>query len=126
MENEIILKLFLGIGTAVMTLSVLGVILIVIKHRRQTPIINKTKRGTLLSGTSSGKVNQIKFTEKELEIIKLSAQGLKAKKIADILYISTRTLNVHKQNIQKKYNFDSMMSAVLYCIHQKIIDLGEK
>lgn len=65
---------------------------------------------------------EISFTEREIEIIRLTAQGLKPKEISDILSISTKTINVHKQNIQQKYNFDSMMSAILYCIHQKIID----
>lgn len=67
---------------------------------------------------------EINFTDRELEIIELTAQGLKAKEIADTLFISTKTVNTHKQNIQQKYNFDSMMSAILYCIHQKIIDFN--
>ena len=67
---------------------------------------------------------EINFTERELEIIKLTAQGLKAKEIANTLSISTKTVNTHKQNIQQKYNFDSLMSAILYCIHQKIIDFN--
>ncbi len=67
---------------------------------------------------------EINFTEREIEIINLTAQGLKAKEIADTLSISTKTVNTHKQNIQQKYNFDSMMSAILYCIHQKIIDFN--
>lgn len=67
---------------------------------------------------------EISFTERELEIIKLTAKGLKPKEIADTLSISTRTVNAHKQNIQQKYHFDSMMSAILYCIHQKIIDFN--
>lgn len=67
---------------------------------------------------------EIQFTERELEIITLTAQGLKAKEIADALFISTKTINTHKQNIQQKYNFDSMMEAILYCIHQEIIDFN--
>lgn len=66
---------------------------------------------------------EINFTDRELEIIELTAQGLKPKEIANTLSISTKTVNTHKQNIQQKYNFDSMMAAILYCIHQKILDL---
>jgi DNA-binding NarL/FixJ family response regulator len=65
---------------------------------------------------------KVNFTEREIEIIHLTAQGLKANQIAKKLFISTRTVNTHKQNIQQKYHFDSMMSAILYCIHQNIID----
>lgn len=66
---------------------------------------------------------QPEFTERELEIILLIAQGLRAKEIAETLFISTKTVNAHKQNIQQKYNFDNMMSAILYCVHRKIIDI---
>jgi len=67
---------------------------------------------------------EIIFTKRELEVILLTAKGLKAKEIADTLFISTRTVNTHKQNIQQKYHFDSMMTAILYCIQQNIIDLN--
>lgn len=67
---------------------------------------------------------EIQFTEREIEIIILTAQGLKAKEIADELFISTKTVNTHKQNIQQKYGFDNMMTAILYCVDQKIIDFN--
>ncbi|WP_090000209.1 response regulator transcription factor [Chryseobacterium taichungense] len=66
---------------------------------------------------------EIQFTERELEIITLTAQGLKSKDVADTLHISTKTVNTHKQNIQNKYNFDNMMTAILYCVKQKIIKI---
>ncbi|UUV22331.1 response regulator transcription factor [Paenimyroides aestuarii] len=64
------------------------------------------------------------FSDREIEIIKWTAEGLKAKEIADRLYISPKTVNSHKQNIQNKYSFDSMMSAILYCIKNKIITIN--
>ena len=67
----------------------------------------------------------IAFTNRELEIIILVAQGLKAKEIAETLFISTKTVNSHKQNIQQKYGFDNLMSAILYCVHNNIIDLDQ-
>lgn len=68
---------------------------------------------------------EIKFTNREIEIITLIVQGLKAKEIADLLFISTKTVNAHKQNIQHKYGFENMMSVILYCINNKIIDLDK-
>lgn len=80
----------------------------------------------ILNNPDSKSIEQkeICFTEREIEIISLTAQGLKAKEIADALFISTRTVNTHKQNIQQKYHFDSMISAILYCVHHKIIDFN--
>ncbi|KXH84892.1 response regulator transcription factor [Chryseobacterium kwangjuense] len=68
---------------------------------------------------------EIIFTARELEIIELTAIGLKAKEIAEKLFISTKTVNAHKQNIQQKYGFETMMSAILYSIHHQIITLKD-
>lgn len=68
---------------------------------------------------------EVNFSERELEIIKLTAQGEKPKDIADLLNISIKTVNAHKQNIQQKYNFPNMIPAILYCIKQEIIILDE-
>ena len=64
---------------------------------------------------------QPNFTESELNIIEHFAQGLKAKEIAEVLNISSRTVEVHKQNILGKSDFDSMITVVAYCYHHKII-----
>lgn len=82
-------------------------------------VINEVFKNAESKVITQKKVN---FTEREIEIIHLTAQGLKAKEIAETLFISTRTVNTHKQNIQQKYHFDSMMSVILHCIHEKIID----
>lgn len=68
---------------------------------------------------------EIQFTERELDIIELTAKGIKPKDIANKLSISTKTINAHKQNIQRKYNFPDMMSAILYCVKYGIIDLNK-
>ena len=67
----------------------------------------------------------IQFTERELEIIRLIADGVRARDIAKKLNISPKTVNAHKQNIQQKYNFPDMIAAVLYCVQQEIIKLNE-
>ena len=67
----------------------------------------------------------IQFTEREMEIIKLTAKGIKPKDIADMLTISTKTVNAHKQNIQQKYDFPDMIPAILYCVKKEIIDIDE-
>ncbi|KAA5533951.1 response regulator transcription factor [Paenimyroides baculatum] len=65
----------------------------------------------------------INFTERELEVIKFTAEGFKAREIAEALYISPKTVNNHKQNIQNKYQFESMMTAILYCLNNRLIDV---
>ena len=52
-------------------------------------------------------VKQSGLTERELEILRLSGQGLPAAKIADMLHISPRTVTNHKQNIYTKMGVKS-------------------
>ena len=66
---------------------------------------------------------EVNFSERELEIIKLTAQGEKPKDIAHLLNISIKTVNAHKQNIQQKYNTPSMIPVILYCLQQNKITL---
>jgi DNA-binding NarL/FixJ family response regulator len=84
-------------------------------------VINK-----ILSTTDNQTVkeSEVIFTERELEIIKLTAEGFKAREISEKLFISPKTVNNHKQNIQKKYKFESMMTAILYCINHNLIDVN--
>lgn len=67
----------------------------------------------------------VEFTDRELEIIRLTAFGIKPKDIATQLNISPKTVNAHKQNIQQNYNFSDMMPAILYCVKQGILNLEE-
>lgn len=86
-------------------------------------VINK-----ILSTTDNQtiKEHEVLFTERELEIIKLTAEGFKAREISEKLFISPKTVNNHKQNIQNKYKFENMMTAILYCINHNLINVDLK
>ena len=83
-------------------------------------VINKILSDSETEITTEETIN---FTERELEIIKFTAEGFKAREIAEALYISPKTVNNHKQNIQNKYQFESMMTAILYCLNNQLIDV---
>lgn len=57
-------------------------------------------------------VEQSGLTERELEVLRLSAQGMSAAQIADVLHISTRTVTNHKQNIYVKMGVNSTSEMV--------------
>src|SRR5690625_2289604 len=79
----------------------------------------------ILENTESDTENkEFTFTDRELEVLKLTAKGVKTKDIADSLNISTKTVNTHKQNIQQKYGFKNVISAVLYAVKMGIIDIN--
>jgi DNA-binding NarL/FixJ family response regulator len=63
------------------------------------------------------------LTSRELEVLKLVAQGMSNKEIAAELYISENTVKNHVRNILEKLHLHSRMEAVVYAVREKILDL---
>ncbi len=58
---------------------------------------------------------------REIEVLKLIANGLLDKEIADKLYLSTNTVVVHKANILKKTDCHNKSELTKWAIHNNII-----
>ena len=52
------------------------------------------------------------LTPQEKEILTLASQGFSSKEIAEKLFISTYTVNRHRQNIREKFNAESLIEAI--------------
>ncbi len=63
------------------------------------------------------------LTDRELEIVKLIAQGTTNEQIAQKLFISKRTVSTHINNINGKLNLKNRAQLVHYAIQNKLIDL---
>jgi DNA-binding NarL/FixJ family response regulator len=63
------------------------------------------------------------LTLRELEILKLAVIGLSNKEIADKLFISTKTVDSHKNNIMQKLSLKNTAEMVLYAVKNKIIEV---
>lgn len=63
------------------------------------------------------------LSNRELEVIKLISDGLSYKEIAEKLFISTRTIETHRNNILKKLELKNNIELVKYAIRHKIVDL---
>jgi DNA-binding NarL/FixJ family response regulator len=61
------------------------------------------------------------LTSRELEILKLIAAGNSAKIIAEILYISSHTVDTHRKNMLKKLGLNKISDLVKYAVTQKLI-----
>lgn len=61
------------------------------------------------------------LSEREIETLKLVAQGMSNKQIASSLFISINTVKVHLRNIFEKINVESRTEATLYAIEHGII-----
>lgn len=63
------------------------------------------------------------LTLREIEILKLAAIGLTNKEIADKLFISTKTVDCHKNNIVQKLKLKNTAEMVLYAVKNRIIEV---
>ena len=63
------------------------------------------------------------LSEREVDVIKLIAEGLSHKEIAERLFISTRTVETHKKNILTKLNLKTTVDIVKYAILNGIASL---
>lgn len=63
------------------------------------------------------------LTERELEVLRLMAQGLQNKEIAAKLVISERTVKFHVSSILAKLGAGNRTEAVKIAAHQGIVDL---
>ncbi|MFY0673543.1 MAG: response regulator transcription factor [Bacteroidia bacterium] len=63
-------------------------------------------------------LNRIKLSQREIEIVKLTAQDLSMKEISDQLHLSINTIKTHRKNIQKKLDVTGSTGITKYAVEQ--------
>ena len=63
------------------------------------------------------------LSEREMEVLRLVAQGLNNREIAKQLFISENTVKNHVRNILEKLQLHSRMEAVMYAVREKLLDI---
>ncbi|HQY88813.1 MAG TPA: response regulator transcription factor [Tepidisphaeraceae bacterium] len=63
------------------------------------------------------------LTDRELEVFQLLGQGIGVRDIAERLFVSTKTVEAHRENIKQKLKFKTsselLRFAIQYCMHGK-------
>lgn len=79
----------------------------------------------LLEKDSDGKANcyPTKLSNRELEVVKLVAEGHTTSKIADQLCLSVHTVNTHRKNIMRKLEVKTAAELVIYAVNTGIIQV---
>jgi DNA-binding NarL/FixJ family response regulator len=90
-----------------------------------SPSISKTmiERYTRLSPSDKGEPKEVELTAREREVVQLIAEGHTNREIAELLFISFKTVEVHKYNIQKKLNISGTALLTQYAIRKGLIKL---
>ena len=64
-----------------------------------------------------------RLTDREIEVLKLVAEGLNNRDIAGRLFISENTVKNHVRNILEKLQLHSRMEAVMYAVREKLLEI---
>lgn len=67
--------------------------------------------------------SQVKLTDREIEILKLVAEGYTTKEISSKLSISSLTVNTHRRNLLNKLELRNVQGLVHYAIKEGIIKI---
>ena len=79
-----------------------------------------------LSRSDREQVSTPRVTARELEVLKLVAQGLNNRQIGTRLFISENTVKNHVRNILEKLQLHSRMDAVMYAVREKLFDVPDR
>ncbi len=77
--------------------------------------------GTVPTSPPSNQADLLGLTPRESEVLRLLAEGLSDREIAEALSISERTAGNHVQHAMQKINVDSRTAAAVFAVRH---DLG--
>jgi DNA-binding NarL/FixJ family response regulator len=84
-------------------------------------------RNIILSLSSNTKTEpapakeDIKFTDREIEVLEQICKGLSNQEIADALFISPRTVERHRANLFDKTGSKNSVNLVMYAIRNNLV-----
>jgi len=71
------------------------------------------------------RLNENTLSEREIDVLRLLAQGNSQKEIAEGLFISIHTVVTHRKNISQKLGVKSTAALVIYAVANNIIDIND-
>ncbi len=73
---------------------------------------------------SKTRIKEEQLTQRENDILRLVVEGKTAKEIADVLFISPRTVENYKNALLKKLNLHKTADLIKYALKHKIVELN--
>jgi DNA-binding NarL/FixJ family response regulator len=89
----------------------------VISHIMMKSFINKAK------STRNEEKNHEELSKREIEVLRMLAEGIPNVEIAGKLFISIRTVESHKSHIMQKLELHTTAELVKYAIRNKLIEI---
>ena len=79
-----------------------------------------------LSQPSTLPLSEDPLSEREVEVLRLVAQGLSNQQIGERLFLSERTIRNHVSNILGKLHVANRTQAALYALREGLVSLDEE
>ena len=67
-------------------------------------------------------MEKTELSEREIEVVKLIAQGFSSKEIGEKLFISDRTVDKHRTNVIEKLDVKNIADLVSYCMKHNLLE----
>ncbi len=93
------------------------------ESRLHPDIMRKLMEQVAIQGTPQSEAHVESLTERELDVVRLIAQGYNNHDIAQELVISEKTVKTHVSNILGKLNLDDRTQLAIYAIRNGLVDL---
>ena len=74
-----------------------------------------------LENVSEYSCEGLNISDREMEIIKLIAEGSSNKEVADKLFLSTHTVTTHRKNIMNKLGVNNTAGLVLFAVRENLV-----
>lgn len=84
-------------------------------------IVNSILQETPANVNESSSCIGLNIREREMEIIKLIAEGFSNKEVADKLFLSTHTVTTHRKNIMAKLGVNNTAGLVLFAVRENLV-----
>ncbi len=69
--------------------------------------------------------NENALTEREIDVLKLLCQQKTAKEIGETLFVSSKTVEAHKNSLFAKIGVKNIVGLVIYAIQKEYVDIQE-
>ena len=85
--------------------------------------ITETLIDDYLNQESDKESKESDLTEREMEVLKLYAEGKTTREISDKLFVSIKTVGTHRQHIMEKLDIKTPVDMIRYALKKGIISL---
>jgi len=92
----------------------------VMQHKKY---LSKSINQEFISELKRGKEIESELSGREKEVLQLIAEGKSSKQIGEILFLSSKTVDVHRNNIMKKIGLFSIPELTKYAIKKGLTSL---